>query len=372
MANSGSAVSATNTVNVNEYLHVIKEGQIKNYIWDVAVSRWVKDPGTVINLSGAQITVDISGDVVWCVGQSGFDVIATVSGDAVTVSGNAVTVSGNWISISGNTVTVSGNWVNTSGNYFASGQAVSVSGNWVSVSGSTVTVSGNWVSVSGSTVTVSGNWVDVSGSWVSVSGSTVTVSGNWVSVSGETVITSVSGNWVSISGETVITSVSGNWVSVSGETVLTSVSGNWVSVSGSTVLTSVSGNWVSVSGSTVLTSISGNAITFGHTPGWVNVATSGALALTYRNDATPRFFEYAEYHATSGAVSSSSPLLVQHISSDSGYVINMYSLHMESSTTTDVFYQPDNPMILVSGDAVKMMWANLDTRDYYARIMTRR
>jgi hypothetical protein len=29
-------------------------------------------------------------------------------------------------------------------------------------------------------------------------------------------------------------------------------------------------------------------------------------------------------------------------------------------------------MILVSGDAVKMVWDNLDTCDYYARIMTRR
>jgi hypothetical protein len=41
LSNSGSAVSATNAVNVNEYVHEIKEGQIKNYMWD-GVSSWVR------------------------------------------------------------------------------------------------------------------------------------------------------------------------------------------------------------------------------------------------------------------------------------------------------------------------------------------
>lgn len=266
MTNSGSAIAAINTVNVNEYLHNIKEGQIKNYIWDAGASAWVKDPGTVLNLSGAQITVDISGDLVWCVGQSGADVIATISGDAVTVSGNWVDISGSAVSISGNALTVSGDWVDTSGAYFASGQ-----------------------------------WVEAS----------------------------ISGNWVDVSGSTVLTSVSGNIVKVSGESVYNIINVDKVSAIG-----------------------------------------SGAIALTY-TAAEPRYFEYAEYHATSGIDTSNTPLVINHISSESGYTTTMYSLDIDTSTT-DLFYQPDNPMILMSGDGIKIVWDNVSAVAYYARITTRR
>jgi hypothetical protein len=321
LANSGSAVSASNVVNVNEYLHTIKEGQIKNYIWNAGTAAWVKDPGTVVNISGLQITVDISGDIVWAVGQSGFDVIATVSGDAVTVSGDAVTVSGNAVSISGNAITISGNWVNISGNYLASGQAVTVSGDWVSISGAylasgqAVTVSGNWINVSGATlllasgttylasgqaVTVSGNDVFAyvsndlvvtvtSGTTYLASGQAVTVSGDsvfayvsndlfvYVSndlnvyVSNDLVVTVTSGTTYLASGQAV--TVSGNWVDVSGSYVTVSgdavtVSGNWVDVSGATVLTSVSGNWIDVSGSYV--TISGDAVTVSGS--WIDIS----------------------------------------------------------------------------------------------------
>jgi hypothetical protein len=350
MTNSGSAIAAINTVNVNEYLHNIKEGQIKNYIWDAGASAWVKDPGTVLNLSGAQITVDISGDLVWCVGQSGADVIATISGDAVTVSGNWVDISGSAVSISGNALTVSGDWVDTSGAYFASGQWVeaSISGNWVSTSGNyiasgqIVSVSGNWVSISGAYL-ASGQWVRAS-----VSGNWVNISGNWLA-SGQ--ITTVSGNWVSISGAYF---ASGQWVEAS-------ISGNWVDVSGSTVLTSVSGNIVKVSGESVYNIINVDK---------VSAIGSGAIALTY-TAAEPRYFEYAEYHATSGIDTSNTPLVINHISSESGYTTTMYSLDIDTSTT-DLFYQPDNPMILMSGDGIKIVWDNVSAVAYYARITTRR
>ena len=247
----------------------------------------------------------------------------------------------------------------------------------VDISGDPVTISGNWVDVSGATIITS-----ISGQSIvtSVSGQAVTVSGNAVSVSGNVltvlmsggIVRTVSGNAVTVSGNTVVTSVSGNVLTVlmsggivrtvSGNAVFTYISGGTVSVSGNSVVTSVSGNWINISGESIVQS---------YTVDSVNAVGSGAITLTYTNNATPRFFEYAEYHATSGAVVSSSPLLVQHISSNSGYVINMYSLHMESSATTDVFYQPDNPMILGSGDAVKISWSNLDACAYYVRITTR-
>ncbi|HPE06196.1 MAG TPA: hypothetical protein PLW50_00545 [Smithellaceae bacterium] len=329
MTNSGSAIAAINTVNVNEYLHNIKEGQIKNYIWDAGASAWVKDPGTVLNLSGAQITVDISGDLVWCVGQSGADVIATISGDAVTVSGNWVDISGSAVSISGNALTVSGDWVDTSGAYFASGQWVeaSVSGNVL-----TVLVSGGIVR------TVSGNWVNTSGNYFA--------SGQWVkaSVSGNVLTVLVSGG--------IVRTVSGNWVNTSGNYF---ASGQWVEAS-------VSGNVVNISGEYVYNIINVDR---------VSAVGSGAVSLTY-TATEPRYFEYAEYHATSGIDTSNNLFVINHVSAESGYSVVMYSLDMKTSAATDLFYQPDSPMVLMSGDGVKLVWDNASSVAYYARITTRR
>ena len=170
--NSGSPLSASTVVNVEEYINAIKEGQIKNYIWDAANSQWVRDPGTVVNISGLQITVDVSGDPVnvsgnW-VNVSGATVIAKISGETVSISGNVVTVSGNWVNVSGATVIskISGETVISK----ISGDTVitSVSGNWVNVSGATIIakVSGEVITVSGNAVTISGNWVNISGSYI--------------------------------------------------------------------------------------------------------------------------------------------------------------------------------------------------------------
>jgi hypothetical protein len=249
---------------------------------------------------------------------------ANVSGDWVNTSGNAV-------SVSGNAVTISGNHVDTSGNYFASGQSVVTS-----ISGNHVDTSGNYFASGQSVVTsISGNHVDTSGNYFA-SGQVVTISGDWVNTSG---------NYFA-SGQSVVTSISGNWVSISGAYL-------------------ASGQVVSISGNAV-------TMTLSYVTGSASAVGSGAVSLTYTNDATPRFFEYAEYHATSGAVLSGAPLKIQHISSDSGYSITMYSLTMETSATSDVFYQPDNPVILDSGGGIKITWANPDACAYYARIMTRR
>lgn len=312
MTNSGSPLSASTVVNVEEYVNVIKEGQIKNYIWNAGTSSWVRDPGTVVNLSGVQITVDVSGDLVWCVGQSGGAVVATISG--------------NWVDISGASVIAN-----------VSGNAVTVSGNWVNVSGATVltSISGNWVSVSGSTVLTS-------------------VSGNWVSVSGSTVLTSVSGNWVDISGAVVITSVSGNWISVSGATVLTSVSGNWVDISGSIVVTSVSGNWVNISGSYIY-------------PRETIVAYTSGMSLTVNTSATfvhtvtapqPSYYEYTAIKIGLSAAISTNVITVYltpaGVADMSGTVITTatldsgnYSLYVGIPAAT-----PYYPFALLSGDVV--------------------
>jgi hypothetical protein len=43
MVNSGSPVSAQRVVNVNEFIYEIKDGEMKNYVWDDSASGWVKN-----------------------------------------------------------------------------------------------------------------------------------------------------------------------------------------------------------------------------------------------------------------------------------------------------------------------------------------
>lgn len=45
MTNSGSAIAASTVVNTNEYVHVIKDGQIRNYLWN-GISSWVRQGST--------------------------------------------------------------------------------------------------------------------------------------------------------------------------------------------------------------------------------------------------------------------------------------------------------------------------------------
>jgi hypothetical protein len=130
LTNSGSPLSASTVVNANEYIHVIKEGQIRNYIWDVAAGAWVRDPGTIVNISGLVIDVDISGAAV------------EISGEVVNISGQPVKISGSWVTIaSGNVATI------TSGTVFAK-----TSGEWTTVASGTITITGGSViaNISGS------------------------------------------------------------------------------------------------------------------------------------------------------------------------------------------------------------------------------
>jgi hypothetical protein len=44
MANTGSAISAANILNYGEIVWIIREGQIKNFLYDPEVANWVKSP----------------------------------------------------------------------------------------------------------------------------------------------------------------------------------------------------------------------------------------------------------------------------------------------------------------------------------------
>jgi hypothetical protein len=124
------------------------------------------------------------------------------------------------------------------------------------------------------------------------------------------------------------------------------------------VLTSVSGNWVSVSGATVLTIPSIDVI-------FVSSSGVAAVSTTLTNDATIRFFDYAEYHATSGVVTSS-VLTIHHNST------KIYSVNMATSTSADLLFMPDIPLVLISGDTVKLAFSNPDSCDYTTRLLARR
>lgn len=225
----------------------------------------------------------------------------------------------------------------------------------ITVSGNTVIAktSGqcHYVYISGGTIPVT---LNVSGVAV-----TVAVSGNWVDVSGATVISKVSGEslYVYISGGN--TSVSGAWVNVSGATVISKVSGEVVFVYISGGNTSVSGAWVDVSGSTI------KAIPV-YSPISVWSSGAGAIATTLSNTGT-NYFEYVEYNATSGATISSEFYITHTMAT--GRAVKLLSLNMAEESVRDLLYTSDNPMVLMSGDQVSVVYNNPENRNWNLRIV---
>jgi len=214
-------------------------------------------------------------------------------------------------------------------------------------------ISGSAVTVSGNAVTVSGNalFVYISGGGSSVSGSAVTVSGNVVSVSGQSVFVYISGGSISavISG-TVSVSISGDIVTskISGETVVTSVSGNAV--------------FVYISGGSV-TTIQGIG---GHS---VSVSGSATIAISSVITTAGTYLEWIALHMTSGAVTSSEfYATIQQISSVA-FTTRIASVNPAATTAFDIFYQPDNKLLLLSGAVVSVIYSNPDSRNYGCGIM---
>ena len=210
-------------------------------------------------------------------------------------------------------------------------------------------------------------FVYISGGGSNVSGSAVTVSGNAVTVSGNALFVYISGGGSSVSGSAV--TVSGNAVSVSGDAV--SVSGNAVFVYISGGGSDVSGSAVTVSGNAVFVYISGGSIAAtyslaGHT---VNVSGDAAIAISSVITTAGTCLEWVTLHMTSGAVTSAEfYTTIQQISS-AAFKTKTMSVNPAATTTFDVFYQPDNPIILLSGAVVEVIYSNPDTRAYGCQVM---
>ena len=50
------------------------------------------------------------------------------------------------------------------------------------------------------------------------------------------------------------------------------------------------------------------------------------------------------------------------------YDVLLYSLDPSAASTTDIFWQPDAPILLEGGDAVDVVFANTDTRTYGVQV----
>jgi len=223
---------------------------------------------------------------------------------------------------------------------------VYISGGGSNVSGSAVTVSGNAVTVSGNAV-----FVYISGGGSSVSGSAVTVSGNMVDISGQSIFVYISGGSISavISGTVEIT--------MSGDIIISKISGE-------TVVTSVSGN-------AVFTYISGGTVTTTHSlPGHtVNVSGAAAIAISSVITTVGTYLEWVTLHMTSGAVTSAEfYTTIQQISS-AAFLTKTMSVNPAATTSFDIFYQPDSPIMLLSGAVVQVIYSNPDTRAYGCQVM---
>ena len=50
------------------------------------------------------------------------------------------------------------------------------------------------------------------------------------------------------------------------------------------------------------------------------------------------------------------------------YDVLLYSLDPSAASTTDIFWQPDQPIVLEGGDAIDVVYANTDTRTWGVQV----
>jgi hypothetical protein len=178
---------------------------------------------------------------------------------------------------------------------------------------------------------------------------------------------------ISISGQAVIISGNAVFVYISGGTVLTSVSGSAVNVSGATIIAKISGETVatSVSGNVVFTYISGGSVTSiqGISGNTVNVSGNAAVAISSVITVAGVYLEWIALHMTSGAITSGEFYSTIQQTSSVAFKTKIISINPAANTTFDVFYQPDNKLVLLSGAVVTVIYSNPDTRAYGCQVV---
>jgi hypothetical protein len=160
---------------------------------------------------------------------------------------------------------------------------------------------------------------------------------------------------------------------ISGESVFVYISGGSVvtSVSGQAVFVYISGGDTSVSGSAVFVYISGGSVTTtaaiaGHT---VSVSGNAAVAISSVVTAVGTYLEWVSLHMTSGAVTSGEFYTTVQQTSSAAFKTKIISVNPAANTTFDVFYQPDNKLLLLSGAVVTVIYSNPDTRAYGCQVV---
>jgi hypothetical protein len=418
-SNTGSAAAALNIVDYNEEVYVIREGQIKNYVWDdgsvpsSTSGSWVKQTSFVnisgefvfVTQSGMEIWVDISGDVVRLYGDttgtggsasgvqitnrvrvtnlSGVEPVIAQLTHAGDTSGQGIVVrtvnlSGTEPSIvqlthagdtSGQGITV--RITNMSGGEpviaqlthagDTSGQAVTV--RVVNMSGVepaivTITHAGD---TSGQAIAV--RVANLSGTEpivATVSGSIALLSGSITAIhsgTGPVFVTTMSGSIVVLASGTSIVGTFYDYAANS--TAIIPAGFRVMNLSGTEPI-SVSVTSASVSGQPVECR---NAISM-YFAGASNAAVSAWLAVT-----NPVYVEHITLHQS--AVNTTSGNLDIKLLSISGAVFDT-TLYTDGTLFTNFFYQPSIPIALVSGEGIKVEFPNADSRNIGVRIASRK
>jgi len=435
-SNTGSAASALNIVDYNEDVYVIREGQVKNYVWDdgsvpsTTSGLWVKQTSfvnisgefTFVTQSGMEIWVDISGDVIRLYGDkstsgaaSGSQILNVIrmvnlsgvepviaqlthagdtSGQGIVV--RTVNLSGVEPSIvrlthagdtSGQAITV--RTVNMSGVEPAivtiahsgdtSGEAIAVrvanlSGTEpivATVSGSITLLSGSITAIHSGTgpvfvTTMSGIGLELASGtsivgtfydYAADSSTLIPASFRVMNLSGaEPILVTVSGLTSGFGVIATIASTSGSIpVLVSG---LTSGFGVSVNISGQAVVVNA-GVSVNISGQAVVV----NAPLSVYRAGASNAAVSAWLAVT-----DPVWFEHVTMHQDIAATTTGAVTITLISVSGAVYDTLLYS---DTTLWQDFFYQPPNPVVLVSGEGIKVAYPNTDSKNIGVRIASR-
>ena len=90
------------------------------------------------------------------------------------------------------------------------------------------------------------------------------------------------------------------------------------------------------------------------------------LSVTYQSTFTWELHEI-RHHMTTAAAGNST--FIAYIDSSGGVAHNVELVRQNINTVKDLHYQPSRPVILASGDALKINWLNATTQKYGTEII---
>jgi hypothetical protein len=134
----------------------------------------------------------------------------------------------------------------------------------------------------------------------------------------------------------------------------------------------MSGNWVNVSGNPVFVYISGGSVatTSPAIDGVrVLVSSNGVVAISSVVTTVGKYLEWVTWHTTSAAATSAEFYVTVQDTSSVAFKTKVLSINLAERSTKDLFFQPDNRLLLISGSTVFVDYSNPESLVYGCEIM---